>query len=980
MTSTGRVFEDKFELPDGPVGPIDKPTAYVYNDIFELPNAGAGGNADTYIYNDVFELPSVGSAPLIQDTFNRANASVLGNADTGQPWTAANGTIGIRSNKAAWISSAADARPYAYVDDSYDTDINVDFTLSATPDRRNCGVIFRRTGPDDYLFVKLEDTAGEQTLALMRRTTATSPAADQTIQTMAFDYGGSNATAGIKLSIGGGAPNPLHLAAFESALGQSCDALRFYVGGGNVPWSDNAWSGVKAAYARGQEIMVSKKPVTNWASVIAGNEDAYFTGIANGIRSLGTATPIIFFFHHEMENDGAPDTVAADFVAAFRRVVNVMRPLVGNNVRFGCCYIDGVSFKNGGTISSWYPGDAYVDYLGVDPYDWKKPIVNGYGTKTGDAALSSFVTVGNFAQTHHKPWGMMEFGASRLVSDTGGALRAAWIGNTFAPFIRTFAYQPEHISYFDLDAGEAGAVVNWRIDQEAASMAAFKSIQTSTSIAPPTHNLHINVTGNLVQIYIDGALQMTQVLGSPDLARYTGRGSGLLWRIATAEDDGATKFDNWNSGLATTPDTLASTFIFQDLFELPPAPDPDPDPPPPLGPNPIYKWHSISYASLTPYERHKLEDALVNSHRIEVEINQLDQDEHYVRSLTSPAQRVTEGQIDVDTTQDVHRQMQAVVYDPSHKLDFSQNGHWAFWYDTFIEVRQRVLVTSLKAWVVIPIFMGPLSHFERTADMVTLEALGKEALALEPMTVWKARKFRKGEKVVDVIEAIMRGQGERRFDFPKKSARLHTRLSVARGDEAWKVCQKLAEGIDKMLYYNGRGVLCLRSHPGHSSWTFQYGVNITTMPTATYDALTQFHNAVILTGSTASAGSKKIVAVALPPSAHPLSPQSLSRHGEPRYLVEKVDNSQIKKQDDANKQAHRRLDHDLAVVLAGEFEALSIPHLDEHDLVHIKAPGVSLQVPMQTWSIPLVGGTMTVGANRSHHLKRRKVKGKWTWL
>lgn len=109
-------------------------------------NSGVGGAAS---------LPIV-----ISDKFDRAdNASSLGNADTGQTWTASAGTWGIQSNRAY---TPAGTENYAVIDSGI-LNLTAEVTLAVRVNRS--GIVFRFTDSANWYRFVLSST----TVFLQRR-------------------------------------------------------------------------------------------------------------------------------------------------------------------------------------------------------------------------------------------------------------------------------------------------------------------------------------------------------------------------------------------------------------------------------------------------------------------------------------------------------------------------------------------------------------------------------------------------------------------------------------------------------------------------------------------------------------------------------------------------------------------------------------------------------------------------------------------
>ena len=91
---------------------------------------------------------------------------------------------------------------------------------------------------------------------------------------------------------------------------------------------------------------------------------------ATRVRNLGTH--VYFIFNHEPETTAnSGNSTAADFVAAWRKVVGVFRAQGVANADY-LWTMTAFSFKarDRRRAADWYPGDAWVDYIGADAYNW----------------------------------------------------------------------------------------------------------------------------------------------------------------------------------------------------------------------------------------------------------------------------------------------------------------------------------------------------------------------------------------------------------------------------------------------------------------------------------------------------------------------------------------------------------------------------------------------------------------------------------
>ncbi len=114
-----------------------------------------------------------------------------------------------------------------------------------------------------------------------------------------------------------------------------------------------------------------------WRAIANGSYDRYITSAANRVKAYGQ--PVFIAFDAEFDtnlNKGTP----ADYVAAYRHVFNVFKAKAVTNVAWAWVTSGSISGSNAATILKGYPGDAYVNWVGWDPYNFYR--CNGTGWKT----------------------------------------------------------------------------------------------------------------------------------------------------------------------------------------------------------------------------------------------------------------------------------------------------------------------------------------------------------------------------------------------------------------------------------------------------------------------------------------------------------------------------------------------------------------------------------------------------------------------
>ncbi|MEO7118241.1 MAG: glycosyl hydrolase, partial [Candidatus Limnocylindrales bacterium] len=190
-------------------------------------------------------------------------------------------------------------------------------------------------------------------------------------------------------------------------------------------WNDFYRSGADAVRARGAMPLITWEPwagsVTDsqWTlrSIADGSHDAYIRSFARDVAAWGH--PLYLRPMHEMNgtwtswSPGVNGNTAADFVPAWRHMVDVARAEGATNVRWVWC--PNVQTSSRFTpFSQVYPGDGYVDWVCLDGYNW--------GTSRGNSAWRSFATIftdsiNAVSSLTDKPMMIGETGSSELGGD-----------------------------------------------------------------------------------------------------------------------------------------------------------------------------------------------------------------------------------------------------------------------------------------------------------------------------------------------------------------------------------------------------------------------------------------------------------------------------------------------------------------------------------------------------------------------------------
>jgi beta-mannanase len=108
------------------------------------------------------------------------------------------------------------------------------------------------------------------------------------------------------------------------------------------------------------------------AAIAAGQYDAYIDSWAAGLRAVGYR--VFLDFAHEMNGNwypwgyGVNGNTPDQYIAAFRHVHDRFALAGANNVKF--VWNPDQWSPSGISTTAFYPGDAYVDWMAIDAYNW----------------------------------------------------------------------------------------------------------------------------------------------------------------------------------------------------------------------------------------------------------------------------------------------------------------------------------------------------------------------------------------------------------------------------------------------------------------------------------------------------------------------------------------------------------------------------------------------------------------------------------
>ena len=224
---------------------------------------------------------------------------------------------------------------------------------------------------------------------------------------------------------------------------------RFYRWDAAFPGDYEGWT-----VSKGRIPLLSWGPVTldgrflSWKQIAAGGYDADIRAKARAAKAFGHRFMLIYT--HEANIYSQP---AADFVAAWRRVVTIFRQEGAWNVVWVWTMTAHLFQPGGKDPNHYYPGNAYVDWIAADAYNWYGD--NHLGIKGAWRSFEEILTpFYNWAKWRGKPLMVPEYGSLEDWTTPSPLRRAQWftdVGKTLKkwPQVKGIAYFNQGGFWFD---------------------------------------------------------------------------------------------------------------------------------------------------------------------------------------------------------------------------------------------------------------------------------------------------------------------------------------------------------------------------------------------------------------------------------------------------------------------------------------------------------------------------------------------------
>jgi beta-mannanase len=201
------------------------------------------------------------------------------------------------------------------------------------------------------------------------------------------------------------------------------------------------------------------QPAYRLSAIANGAYDAYVRRWASQIKAWGK--PLMLRFAHEMNGnwypwaEGVNGNAAGQYVAAYRRVVGTFRAAGVTNVTW--VWSPNVAFPGSVPIARLFPGAAYVDWTGLDGYNWGTAAASGW--QSFEQVFGASIT--QVRALSAKPLMLAEIGSAEQGGD-----KAAWITDFFA----RLAARPEVRGFVWFNHDKEA---DWRVQSSDASRIAY---------------------------------------------------------------------------------------------------------------------------------------------------------------------------------------------------------------------------------------------------------------------------------------------------------------------------------------------------------------------------------------------------------------------------------------------------------------------------------------------------------------------------
>ena len=215
-----------------------------------------------------------------------------------------------------------------------------------------------------------------------------------------------------------------------------------------------------------------------WQAIADGSQDSVIKAAALRLKALGT--PVMVSFSHEPEANIDDEGSASQFVAAYRRVHDLVVAAGATNVVW-VWDVEGITTSRWfGLYRKFWPGTSYVDWIAWDPYNFAS--CRNRPWKSFDAIVAPFYDWLERQPFGKRPLMLAEYGT--IGNGAGRETKQRW----YAQEASTLSAFPaiKSLVYFDYPSPPASC--DWVSNSSPAATGAFAAL---------AHNRAFQATGRL---------------------------------------------------------------------------------------------------------------------------------------------------------------------------------------------------------------------------------------------------------------------------------------------------------------------------------------------------------------------------------------------------------------------------------------------------------------------------------------------------
>lgn len=211
-------------------------------------------------------------------------------------------------------------------------------------------------------------------------------------------------------------------------------------------------------------------------NIIGGAFDGYITAWARASAAWGH--PYFLRFAPEMNgnwfswSEQANGNASGEYVAAWHHVHDLFAAAGATNVSWVWC--PNIEYAGSAPLGPLYPGDAYVDWLGMDGYNW--------GTSAPGKSWQTFAQVFGPTYTRITALSAKPLLIAETASAEAGGSKAAWIADAFDVAIPQQFPRIRGVVWFN-----ENKETDWRIESSPAAQAAFAQAISSPRYTTNTY-------------------------------------------------------------------------------------------------------------------------------------------------------------------------------------------------------------------------------------------------------------------------------------------------------------------------------------------------------------------------------------------------------------------------------------------------------------------------------------------------------------